>query len=460
MNATARPTVLVVDDEADLRALVRRALAPLEVDCEEAGSVAQACARLDAGGQQVCLCDLRLPDGSGIAVLEHAQRTRPHLPVVMITAHATVETAIAALKGGAFDFVLKPLAVTALRDLVRTALRLGPDTPSAAGPTLVGRSPVMERLRELTARVARGQAPVLIQGESGTGKELVARMLHAASPRAQGPFVPVNCGAIPETLIESELFGHRKGAFTGASTDRPGLFQTAAGGTLFLDEIAELPMSMQVRLLRVIQERVVRPVGGDREVPVDVRVVSATHQDLDARVCDGRFRQDLYYRINVISLAVPPLRERTQDLPDLVAHLLGRISPHEALALAPDALELLCAHPFPGNVRELENILERAAALCEGDCIRAPDIILPRLSAAAGDAADATPGASFGASGHAPDNAVPLDAALDSVERARILAALTATRWNRTAAAARLGLTLRALRYRMARLGLDRDDDA
>ena len=450
----SKPTVLVVDDEADLRALVRHALSPLGVHCEEAANVTQAIARVDAGGLELCLCDLRLPDGSGIAVLEHVQRTRPELPVAMITAHATVETAITALKGGAFDFTLKPLAVPALRSLVSAALRVWQRPSGDDGTALVGHSAAMTQLRELASRVARSQAPVLIQGESGSGKELVARLLHSAGPRAGGPFVPVNCGAIPEQLIESELFGHRKGAFTGAHTDRAGLFQTASGGTLFLDEIAELPLSMQVRLLRALQERAVRPVGSEREVPVDVRVVSATHQDLGARVHDGRFRQDLYYRINVISLAVPPLRERMEDLDALVAHLLARLSPHAPVRIDVGALERLRAHDFPGNVRELENVLERAVALCEDARITATDIHLAGPLPAPAPELPATGKAA------APDTppGTDLESALESLERERILAALTATRWNRTAAAARLGVTLRALRYRMHKLGLDQQE--
>jgi two-component system, NtrC family, response regulator PilR len=453
----ANPIVLIVDDEADLRALVRRALGRLEVVCEEAATLGAARARVDRGGVALCLCDLRLPDGSGIELLEHIERTRPELPVAMITAHATLETAIAALRAGAFDFLLKPVEVGALRDLVHSALRLREDGAAApAGATLVGDSARMAELRAMIARVARTQAPVLVQGESGTGKEVVARLLHAQGPRAAGPFVAVNCGAIPEPLLESELFGHRRGAFTGATADRAGLFQAAAGGTLFLDEIAELPLSMQVRLLRALQERAVRPVGAEREVPVDVRVISATHQDLAVRVRDGRFREDLYYRINVIALRVPALRERREDLPALAAHLLGRIAPGAGVTLEAEALAALGRYDFPGNVRELENILERAAALCEGGRIVAHDIVLPDAMA---PAHASVPAKAAVADQPASGSGDSLDSALESVERERILAALQGTRWNRTAAAARLGVTLRALRYRMHKLGLDRAGD-
>ncbi len=441
MNTPTEPRVLIVDDEPDLCELLAITLRGMNLPSDSAGSLADAKRALAAGSYRLCLCDLRLPDGSGLELIEHIQRTQGQLPVAMITAHGDVGAAVAAMKAGAFDFVNKPVNVHTLRGLVDTALRLSRVRAEPAGlPTLIGDSPAMQALRATVAKLARSQAPVFIRGESGVGKERVARLIHAQGPRAGGPFVPVNCGAIPEHLLESELFGHVKGSFTGATHDREGLFQTAAGGTLFLDEIGAVPPAMQVKLLRALQERAVRPVGARQELPVDVRVLSATHEDLAALVRDGRVRQDFYYRINVIEVTVPPLRERAMDIPALAADLLARIGGGERLTLTPAALAALRGYAFPGNVRELENILERAAALCDGTRIDVVDLHLP----AAIDAA-ATP------NGDGDD----LDAELDGVERARIAAALEATRYNRTAAAARLGLTLRQLRYRMAKLGLN-----
>ncbi|GAB4357334.1 MAG: sigma-54 dependent transcriptional regulator [Immundisolibacter sp.] len=433
--------VLIVDDEPDLCELLAITLAGMGLDSRKAGSLAQARAALGDGEYRLCLCDLRLPDGSGLELIEHLQRTQAPLPIAIITAHGDVEAAVDAMKAGAFDFVNKPVDLRALRRLVDTALRLAPERQATAVPLLIGDSPAMQALRATVAKLARSQAPVFIRGESGVGKERVARLIHAQGPRANGPFVPVNCGALPEPLLESELFGHVKGSFTGASTDRDGLFQAAAGGTLFLDEIGAVPPAMQVKLLRALQERAVRPVGARQEVPVDVRVLSATHEDLTALLRDGRLRQDFYYRINVIELQVPPLRERREDLPALTTDILRRIDggPYR---LTPAALKALQAYPFPGNVRELENILERAAALCEGPDIDVADLHLPASGAAAHPAK----------AGSATDG---LKAELDQVERERILAALQETRYNRTAAAARLGLTLRQLRYRMLKLGLD-----
>ncbi len=360
-----------------------------------------------------------------------------------------MDSAIAALKAGAFDFVSKPVDLGILRRLVDSALKLrpppSPQSSSGAGlnlPQLLGDSAAMARVRALIDKLARSQAPVYISGESGTGKELAARLIHAASPRADRPFVPVNCGAIPQELMESELFGYVKGSFTGAVGDRPGLFQAADGGTLFLDEIADLPVSMQVKLLRAIQEKAVRPVGAPREVPVDVRLLSATHKDLARLVAEGSFRQDLYYRIDVIELRMPALRERPEDIGPLVDHILSQLAGRHGLpkpAIAAEALGQLRAYPFPGNVRELENILERALTLCEGKQITAADLRLPER-ADAGDERDAEP---------------LLDDYLGDVERQAIMQALEETRWNKTAAAKKLGITFRALRYRLAKLGLD-----
>ncbi|MFP4294289.1 MAG: sigma-54-dependent transcriptional regulator [Halothiobacillaceae bacterium] len=380
-------TALIVDDEEDIRTLVEMTLAGEGVRCLGADSLAAAREVLARRTVDFCLCDLRLPDGDGLDLLDWIRERHPGLPVAMITAHGHLDAAVRALKSGAFDFVSKPLDLKTLRQLARDALRAGAGRPGAArrvraraAPQLIGDSHPMEQLREQIRRVARSQAPVFVRGESGTGKELVARQIHAHSARGDGPFVPVNCGAIPAQLIESELFGHRRGAFTGASSDSPGLFRAACGGTLFLDEIAELPLNIQVKLLRAIQERRVRPVGSSEEVPVDVRIVSASHQDLGEAVETGRFRHDLYYRINVIELVVPPLRERLEDLPALAEHVLARLAEREGRTrceLTPEALNRLATHAFPGNVRELENLLERAVALSESVPIEPEALGLP-----------------------------------------------------------------------------------
>jgi two-component system response regulator PilR (NtrC family) len=387
--------------------------------------------------------------------------------VAVITAHGNVETAVRALKAGAFDFISKPLDVKVLRKLVGSALKVPRQEVTGGRAQLLGESPPIERLRQTIAKVARSQAPVHITGESGTGKELVARMIHEQGARADSPFVPVNCGAIPGELMESEFFGHRKGSFTGAVSDKVGLFQSAEGGTLFMDEIADLPLPMQVKLLRVIQEKTLRPVGQTAEVPVDVRILSATHKDLRALVAAGQFREDLYYRINVIELRVPPLRERGNDVLLLTEHLLRRLAAGMgslAPELTPEARAKLLGYRFPGNVRELENILERAVALA-GDVIAAEDIQIHQ--AGAPGVAGAPVGAPSGAippaiapegaptGTAAPTVAAPLEDRLDSVERETILAALQAHRYNKTATARALGLTLRALRYRMQKLGID-----
>jgi two-component system, NtrC family, response regulator PilR len=337
--------VLIVDDEPDIRELLEITLGRMKLSTCAAGTVAEARRLLDGNSFDLCLTDMRLPDGSGIELVEHIQQRHPQLPVAMITAYGSMDTAIAALKAGAFDFVSKPVDLQMLRDLINSALALGRPRPAegagAPASTLHGEAPPMQRLRETIRKLARSQAPVCILGESGSGKERVAREIHRLGPRAERPFVPVNCGAVPTELMESEFFGHVKGAFTGAAADKEGLFQAAQGGTLFLDEVAELPLHMQVKLLRAIQERAVRPVGGNHEIPVDVRILSATHRNLAALVAEGRFRQDLYYRLNVIELRVPPLRERLEDLPLLAEHILGRIAGHwgsEGFRLAPDAL--------------------------------------------------------------------------------------------------------------------------
>ena len=447
----ARPTALVVDDEPDIRTLLEITLGRMQVACVSCADLAEARARLAERRYDVCLTDMRLPDGDGIDLVRLIAERYPELPVAVITAHGSMESAIAALKAGAFDFVSKPVDLGILRRLIDSALRLPPapaaptrGLASSGLPELLGDSPPMAQVRALIAKLARSQAPVHISGESGTGKELAARLIHALSPRAERPFVPVNCGAIPHDLVESELFGHVKGSFTGAHADKAGLFQAADGGTLFLDEVADLPLALQVKLLRAIQEKAVRPVGAAREVPVDARVLSATHKDLAGLVAAGGFRQDLYYRINVIGLRMPPLRERPEDIPPLVQDILARLATAHGRPLPKleaSALRRLLGHAFPGNVRELENILERALTLCEGDRVTAEDLGLP--DDAGGP--DATNPAGEPAS---------LDDHLEGLEREAILKALEETRWNRTAAARKLGISFRQLRYRLEKLGL------
>ncbi len=458
----ARPLALVVDDEPDICELLRITLERMGVASHEARSLKAAQALLTRHRYDLCLTDMRLPDGSGIDLVRYIQDTVDRLPVAVITAYGNVESAVAALKAGAFDFVSKPVDLEMLRRLVNDALRLVRQDEEAARGTrprrprldLLGESPVIRQTRATIAKLARSQAPVYIAGESGSGKELVARMIHEQGPRADGPFVPVNCGAIPEHLMESEFFGYKKGSFTGAVSDKEGLFQAAHGGTLFLDEVADLPMHMQVKLLRAIQEKAVRPVGGQKEIPIDVRILSATHKDLAALVAKGEFRQDLYYRINVIQLRVPSLREHPEDIPLLADHILARLAEEQGVPpvrLSQDALQALMAYPFPGNVRELENILERAMTLCDGETIHPEDLQLP-----------STPplGTPFGE--HAaprvaepPPGPVPLEPYLDNMEKEVILQALEQTRYNKTAAAKLLGLTFRQLRYRLKKLGLE-----
>ena len=459
-------SALVVDDERDIRELLVLTLGRMGLRVDTAASLSDARALLGRGRYDLCLTDMRLPDGSGISLVSDIARDHPDTPVAMITAFGNVEAAVEALKAGAFDFVAKPVDLPVLRGLVGHALQLGartqqrnaPDKAPAASK-LQGDSPAIVELRATVAKVARSQAPVYIAGESGVGKELVARTIHADGARAGGPFVPVNCGAIPGELMESEFFGHRKGSFTGAHADKAGLFQAADGGTLFLDEVAELPLPMQVKLLRAIQEKSIRPVGASAEVPVDVRILSATHKDLAALVAEGKFRHDLYYRINVIELRVPPLRERGGDLPGLAEAILQRLAATHGRptpALGEDALAALRAYPFPGNVRELENILERALALADGDSVSADDLRLPELRAPTGSPAAPASGQ---VDPRATDpretagNALPTY--IEEIERAAIQQALESTRYNKTKAAAQLGITFRALRYKLKKLGID-----
>jgi len=434
--------VLVVDDEPDIRELLEITLGRMGMETVSCPDLGAARVAIGSGRFDLCLTDMRLPDGDGIDLVRFLQSDRPEIPVAVITAHGNMESAVAALKAGAFDFVSKPVELQGLRDLVNAALRLR-ERGVLGTRSLIGDSALMEQTRTRIRKLARSQAPVYISGESGTGKELVARMIHEQGPRADHPFVPVNCGAIPGELIESELFGHRKGSFTGAITDNPGLFQAAQGGTLFLDEVADLPLPMQVKLLRAIQEKSVRPVGAQAEVKVDVRVLSATHKPLAELVQQGSFRQDLYYRINVIEIAVPALRERVEDVPLLATHILKRLSSESGVpvpALNPEAMANLSAYPFPGNVRELENVLERAMTMCEEGTIRIDDL---ELSDAVG-----------GLVGSGPRSG-QLDVSLENLERERILEAIAAEDGNKTAAARRLGITFRALRYRLKKLAID-----
>jgi len=444
-----KPSVLIVDDEPDLCELLTITLQRMNLNPRTAHGIGMAHRALKTEHIDLCLTDMQLPDGNGLELVEWMQTHTPAVPVAVITAHGNMETAVRALKLGAFDFVSKPLDLTGLRKLIATAIKLSETSESDTvifGPRLLGASTSMQNLREMIARVARSQAPVHIAGESGTGKELVAKLIHQSGPRRDGPFVPVNCGAIPTELMESELFGHKRGSFTGAVGDKEGLIRSAEGGTLFLDEIADLPLHMQVKLLRVIQEKSVRPIGDHQEISIDVRILSATHKNLSQLVAEGKFREDLFYRINVIELRVPALRERRGDVPELAEAVLRRLGRRMKIpipVLGKEALAMLEGYAFPGNVRELENILERAITLSTTGEVQAADIQLRP-----------TPLASP-RGGAQPSHAAGLGMQLEDMEREAIVKALEQTRFNKTAAAKVLGMSFRALRYRIKKLGIE-----
>lgn len=438
--------VLIVDDEPDIRELLEITLGRMGLQTRSAENLERARLLLEQDDFYLCLTDMRLPDGNGLELVSEIQLHYPHIPVAVITAHGSTETAITALKSGAFDFVSKPVDLMKLRTLVSSALKLShepaqadtPDQPQAIN--IIGESRQIQLLKDQINKLSRSQAPVFISGESGSGKELAARAIHALGPRKDREFIAINCGAIPSELMESEFFGHVRGSFTGADKDKIGLFKAADGGSLFLDEIADLPLHMQVKLLRAIQEKSIRPVGAQTEIPVDVRIISATHKNLAETVKAGTFRQDLFYRINVIELKVPSLRERKMDIPILAQHILDRLARNDSngkVSISQEALEKLENYSFPGNIRELENLLQRAYALCESN--RIDDIELPHTE---------TPTT-------LPRGEFSLEKHLEDVERIAIQNALEATRWNKTAAAKQLGMSFRSFRYRIKKLGLE-----
>lgn len=465
-------SVLIVDDEPDIRELLEITLGRMSLITESASNLSSANELLHRKKFSLCLTDMQLPDGNGLDLVEHIQHYYNHMPVAVITAHGNTETAIRALKAGAFDFVSKPVDLQKLRDLVNSALKLSLHSQAPLVATaktsrevnISGNSTTIRNLRQQIARLARSQAPVFIYGESGSGKELAARSIHNQSARADGPFVAVNCGAIPAELMESELFGHVKGSFTGADKDKTGLFQAARGGSLFLDEVADLPLHMQVKLLRVIQEKSVRPVGSQTEIPTDVRILSASHKNLTEEVSRRNFRQDLYYRINVIELDVPSLRQRQDDIAELGTEILMRIADDNHISpvptLSPEALQALCEYPFPGNIRELENILQRAVTLCENSVVTVQNLDIQNGSAVSAITADPqfeevrtdNTGVTFSLP---RGEEFSLESHLETIERKAIEQALEESRWNKTVAAQRLGMSFRSLRYRMKKLNME-----
>ncbi|MDD2916067.1 MAG: sigma-54 dependent transcriptional regulator [Gallionella sp.] len=433
-------TVLLVDDEPDILELLELTLRKMGLEVDRAANVRDALTKLAARRYDLCLTDMRMPDGDGLQVVQHIAQHNMDTPVAVITAHGNMENAITALKAGAFDYLAKPVSLDQLRALVKSALSL-PQTDSAGDKALLGHSQAMLKARDLIKRVARSQAPVHVSGESGSGKELAARLIVRSGARHDKPFIAVNCGAIPCNLMESEFFGCKKGAFTGADKDRDGFFQAAHGGTLFLDEVADLPLDMQVKLLRAIQEKRVRKIGGTAEEEVDVRIISATHHDLAERVRQSKFRQDLYYRLNVIPIQMPSLREMREDIPEIAQRILERLRGDAAVSFSENSLRALQGYSFPGNVRELENIIERSLALCTEGVVEEQDLLLIPVEHNQSDSA-------------ALGSKYPLPKYLDQVERLALLEALEQTGFNRTAAAKLLGLTFRTMRYRMERLGI------
>ncbi len=451
---------LVIDDEPDIRELLQLTLNRMDINTDLAGTIAEAKHLIATRDYQLCLTDMRLPDGNGIDLVKLLQAYHPDVPVAVITAHGNMDIAVEAMKAGAFDFLSKPVDLTALRKLVTAAVDASQLDDALEGdlPRIIGGSEPIMNLQTSIRKLARSQAPVYISGESGSGKELVARSIHDLGSRAHKPFVPVNCGAIPGELMESEFFGHKKGSFTGAHQDKLGLFQAAEGGTLFLDEVADLPLDMQVKLLRAIQEKAVRPVGASSEIKTDVRILSATHKDLASQVDQGNFRQDLFYRLNVIQLNVPALRDRPEDIPLLAQHLLKKLATDlemDAPEISPAALAQLCKYPFPGNVRELENILERAFTLCDSDSIKPQDLQLNQSqpSAPLPKAHESVKANHYSRCKEYPS----LDEYLADIEKEVILGALDTVRWNKTLAAKDLGISFRSLRYRLQKLGLEAD---
>jgi two-component system response regulator PilR (NtrC family) len=454
--------VLVVDDEPDIRELLHLTLSRMGLEVTTAEDLGEARRALQSGGFSFCLTDMRLPDGNGLDLVEEISERHPNLPTAVITAHGKIEDAVYALKMGAFDFVSKPVDLAVLRKLVNTALKIRKEEPgelseareSVAGMSdselekLTGASPAIKQCKAMIAKLARSQAPVLVSGESGSGKELAARLIHDLGPRADGPFIPVNCGAIPTELMESEFFGHKKGSFTGAAADKDGLFQAADGGTLLLDEVADLPLHMQVKLLRVIQEKAVMPIGAREEVPVDVRILSASHKALKPLVEEGKFRSDLYFRLNVIELHMPDLQERVEDIPLLADRFLAEISLQwndDVPAISDEAMERLKQHNYTGNVRELINILQRAITMCEGNVIQPGDLLLEHV-----EVSDATPADAA----DKPDDE-SLDSYMEGIEKKMLEEALRNARYNKTRAAEQLGISFRSFRYKLKKFGIE-----
>jgi two-component system, NtrC family, response regulator PilR len=464
--------VLIIDDEPDIRELLEITLGRMQLETDSVANIAQAKQLLLQRSFDLCLTDMHLPDGRGLELVEFIQQQFPGLPVAVITAHGSIDTAIESMKAGAFDFISKPVDLTVLRKLVNTAIQssqLPAATKIPVESFIIGQSKAIQDLIRSIQKLARSQAPIYISGESGSGKELVARSIHELGPRASKPFIAVNCGAIPRELMESEFFGHKKGSFTGAHQDKLGLFQAAEGGTLFFDEVADLPLDMQVKLLRAIQEKSVRPVGAAEETAIDTRILCATHKSLDIEVKEGRFRQDLFYRLNVIQLSVPPLRQRREDIPLLANYLLNKIAKEMQLPaprVSEQALAALHNYGFPGNVRELENILERAFTLCENDVIDAGDLQLQPGSEIDAPSPGLTSNIRASNPGHAENKNrldyparcaeyPSIDDYLMDIEREILCHALEQVRWNKTLAAKKLGITFRSLRYRLQKLGLD-----